>query len=447
MNENRWYKTDNVAKVFLATYNARDTRCMRLSCTLNEEIDEEKLQEALDRTIAIRPQFQVRIRRGFFWHYVEETQYQPKVVKETGRPCPLLYGKYYGGVLHYRVSYFDCRINLDIFHALSDGTGAMEFLNVLVWQYIRLAHPEDGVLDELKIGSGASEADLNQNSFSQFYSRGKDIKNANDKEKTRDTATAVNEDDENTGKKGKNDKFHLQSYHYNGMRLPYDQLQFLEVSMNAADILPKAKELGVTLGSYMGARIMLSLYKSMPYLKQRLPITASMPVNLRNFYNSETSRNFFNSVTISHKFDGSETLEELAKEYDRKLKESITPEAVRKKMQGFQKLERIFFVRMVPLFLKQPILRYVSKAENENVSFVLSNMGIMRPDKELQKYISGYSAFCSHEEIFMTCFSYNGIFKLGISHCYQDTAFLKDLVRDLTNDGIEVTVNATEVIR
>ena len=41
-----WYKVDNVAKVFLATASQRDPRVFRISCTLNEEIDPDTLNEA-----------------------------------------------------------------------------------------------------------------------------------------------------------------------------------------------------------------------------------------------------------------------------------------------------------------------------------------------------------------------------------------------------------------
>ena len=45
-----WYKVDNVAKVFLATASQRDPRVFRISCTLNEEIDPDTLNEALSST-------------------------------------------------------------------------------------------------------------------------------------------------------------------------------------------------------------------------------------------------------------------------------------------------------------------------------------------------------------------------------------------------------------
>ena len=52
-----WYKVDNVAKVFLATNPRRDPRVFRISCTLQEQIDPELLNEALRVTAPEWPQF------------------------------------------------------------------------------------------------------------------------------------------------------------------------------------------------------------------------------------------------------------------------------------------------------------------------------------------------------------------------------------------------------
>jgi len=433
-----WYKTDNVAKVFLATYNRRDSRTMRLSCTLTEEVNEEMLQKAVEKTMQMRPQFRVRIRRGLFWHYLEATDFMPVVSEESGRPCPLLYGKNYAGVLHFKITYFGNRINLDIFHALSDGTGALEFLNVLVGHYLKIAHPEDELLKEVKLGSGASEGDLSQDSFDQFYEKTKlsDALNF--------TATDYSDDSNEGNNQAVKPK---KAYHFYGRKLPYDQLQFIEIKMQADDVLPLAKELGVSIGSYMGAQMMLAMYRSMPGIRRKMPITVSIPVNLRNYYNSKTVRNFFNSISISHTFTGEETIETLAKEFDHKLKESITPEKIRQQMDRYQKIERLAFVRMVPLVIKQPVVRNGSKNQNKRVSFVLSNLGVMKPAEEHKKYIESFSAFCSHEEIFITINSFRDELKLGVTYAYSDTTLIKDLVRAFSNEGIEVIVNSTDVAR
>lgn len=40
------------------------------------------------------------------------------------------------------MSYHKNRINFEVYHALTDGTGAMNFITELVQDYLILAHPE-----------------------------------------------------------------------------------------------------------------------------------------------------------------------------------------------------------------------------------------------------------------------------------------------------------------
>ena len=71
MNE-EWYKVDNVSKVFLANNSTRNPQTLRVSCTLKEMVDPVLLQKALDATVVSLPELQLRVRRGFFWHYLEK---------------------------------------------------------------------------------------------------------------------------------------------------------------------------------------------------------------------------------------------------------------------------------------------------------------------------------------------------------------------------------------
>ncbi|MCR5511270.1 MAG: hypothetical protein K6F54_10015 [Lachnospiraceae bacterium] len=416
MSETTWYKTDNVAKVFLASHNRRDTRTMRVGATLKERVDSELLQQALLNAIEIRPQFQVRIRRGFFWHYIETTDMLPEVSEESGRPCPQLYGSDYNGVLHYRVTYYGRRINLDMFHALSDGTGLFEFFNVILTEYMKLAHPD--TVTDVKTGSGASDGDLTQDSYSQYY-----------------------------GRKGTKRTPLIKAYHPVGRKLPYDQLQFMEITMDFDSVRSLAKEAGVSLTGYIGALMVSSMYHDMPALMRKQPITISIPVNLRNFFPSETSRNFFNSFNIRCYLNGDEDISTIGRHIDVDLKSYMKPENIAEQMDSYQTLERLMFIRMVPLIIKQPVVRYFSKRQNKKISFVLSNMGQIQVDDKIRPYVENFSAFCAHSEMFFTMFSYDGKLRLGMSSAYSDTRFIKNFVRMLTEQDIEVTVNATEVIR
>ena len=416
MESTNWYKIDNVAKVFLATVDKRDTRAMRVSCTLKEEVDPELLKQAVLSAIEDRPQMQVRIRRGLFWHYMEDTTVLPTVREEDDRICPLLYtpSKI---MLHYQVTYFRKRINLDIFHVLTDGTGAMEFLNIIVLDYLRLKYP--GEFTDTTIHSGASDGDLNQDSYRQFFGS---------KNLSRKIDNRV-------------------AYHPGSLKLPYNQLQFYEILFPTSQVLPRAKEIKVSLTSYLGALWMLAIRDEMPPRRRNMPVTISLPVNLRNYYPSKTARNFFNSVTVTHVFDSDITLEELAAEFDAEFKSKLTEENVKKQMDNFETMEYVAPVRVVPLFIKQWVVRFFAKKAAKKVSMTFSNMGVQRPPAEVAERVDNYSGFCSTNTIFSTMFSYGDKLTLGVSYAYINTGVVKNFVRYLSESGVDITVSATEVIK
>ena len=392
---------------------------MRVSLTLLEDVDPELLQQALLKTLQSRDHFQVRIRRGFFWHYVESTDVLPVVEEESDRPCPELYGKNYRGILHYKVTYYGARINLDMFHALADGTGALDFFTVIVYNYMLLKYPGD--LKGVILDGGSDSASRSTDGFRHYYEHS-------------DTFSVTGDS-------------LAKAYHVHGMKLPYEQLQFFELHMNLKEVIASAKKMGVSLTSYLGAKLMMAIYQDMPAGMRKLPITISMPVNLRNYFPSETSRNFFNSVTVSHIFAGDETLESLALEYDAKLKERLKKENLAEQMFRYERIEHILFTRLVPLAIKQPVVKYFSRKSAKTVSAVISNMGQIKLPPEMCEKVKEFSAYCASDEIFIVASGFRDDLVLGISYPYQSTGVLKTFVRSFRKDGTEVRLAATEVVR
>lgn len=415
MGSNNWYKVDNVANVFLATVSKRDTKTLRVSCILKEKIEPDILQRAVLSAIQDRPQVQMRIRRGLFWHYMENTDIMPTVCEEHDRVCPLLYVPA-KAMLHYQVTYFGNRINLELFHALSDGTGALEFLNIIVLDYLKLRYP--GKFENVTIHSGASEGDLSQDSYRQFF--------------------------ENPGLTGGSPS--KKAFHPGSLKLPYEQLRFYEIHMPVSEILPRVKKIGVTITSYFGAAWMMAIHSEMPPRRRHLPVTVTLPVNLRNYYPSHTTRNFFNNVSVSHVFDSEITLDELAKVFDASLKAQLSEENIQKQMDSYETMEYVAPVRAVPLFIKQIVVRHVKKLADKNVSMVLSNLGVLKLPDEVSEMVDNYSTFCSSENLFSTVSSYKDDLTLGISSPYQNSGVIKNLVRGLSRSGIDIRVYATEVV-
>ena len=114
----------------------------RISVTLTELVDAVLLQQALDIVLPKFDGFNLRLRQGVFWYYFEENgKPAPKVREEAAFPCRYIYPNRNNSYL-FRVTYYKYRINLEVFHVLTDGMGGINFLKELTYQYLRLVHPE-----------------------------------------------------------------------------------------------------------------------------------------------------------------------------------------------------------------------------------------------------------------------------------------------------------------
>ena len=135
-----WIRLDNAAKIFPPTSNRRETRVFRFACQLREPVDPVLLQAALDKTVMLFPMWQTVLRHGLFWYYLEKSEHTPLCEQEHRPICGPIYEKNSDRLL-FEVSYYGSRINLEAYHALTDGTGALHFLQTLVCLYLKQAHP------------------------------------------------------------------------------------------------------------------------------------------------------------------------------------------------------------------------------------------------------------------------------------------------------------------
>ena len=126
-----WRKLDNAALAFPPATDKNDTRVFRMYCELKETVDPEILQTALVQTMEKYPLFQVVLRKGLFWFYLERREIRAVAKKEVKPPCSRLYIPDKKALL-FEVSYYENRINFEVYHALTDGTGARNFLQELV---------------------------------------------------------------------------------------------------------------------------------------------------------------------------------------------------------------------------------------------------------------------------------------------------------------------------
>ena len=415
----KWDKLDNTAQLFPVIAREGMSNVYRVSVLLKEEVDEAALQLSLEKVLPHFDVFQSTMRNGIFWYYFEENKRPvPKVKKENTYPCMFI-NPYENNHYLFRVTYYKNRINLEVFHALTDGNGALGFLKEITYQYIRLKHPE---LEGKVKNTLASETSLDiEDSYISNYKR--------KEKKTYKTKKSVI---------------------IKGEKLPMNQFSIIHGVVPIEDIKKASKAYGVTINQYLVAVYTWSIYKN--YLKGRpsdKPITTAVPVNLRPYFGSDTNKNFF--VVVSSVFEPekeSYTFEEVLEIVKKSLQEQITKENLEKLFSYNVSNEMNMVLRAVPLFLKRIAIRQVYNASARANTTTLTNLGILKTSDPYSDYIESFHAILAMskgQNIKMTVISYRDHLTMTFSACIREHSIQKTFFRKLAEDGVKVEIETNGV--
>ena len=145
-----WRKLDDQAKVFALASNKKYSSIFRLSVVLKEKIEEEFLQEALEIALNKYKAYKVKMKKGIFWYYFQENEKNPIVTIENEYPFQKVNTKENNEYL-FKVTYFENKISIDFFHALTDGNSGGEFFKEIIYRYLELKYPSKLVKNEFWI--------------------------------------------------------------------------------------------------------------------------------------------------------------------------------------------------------------------------------------------------------------------------------------------------------
>jgi hypothetical protein len=102
-------------------------------------VDKEILEKALNNVIKRFPAFRYKLKQGLFWCYFKYNEGIPEIQDDYKNPLLRINFKKNKGFM-FRIRYFDKRISIEYFHALTDGTGGITFLLTLAGEYLRIKH-------------------------------------------------------------------------------------------------------------------------------------------------------------------------------------------------------------------------------------------------------------------------------------------------------------------
>ncbi len=415
-NDSNWYKLDNAAKIYPAISGPGSGSVFRVAVQLKQEVDPQTLQKALAVTISRFPTLAVKMKRGLFWYFFDANHETPRITPEAAPPCRPIEADENNGFL-FRVSYHKKRISLEIFHALTDGTGAMIFLKTLTAQYLTLSglglFSDDGVFD-CETYPSISET---EDSFRKYY-------------------------DPRIKSKWKEEK----AYHVRGSKVSPERLGIVHGITSTDSFRKLVKESGATVTGYITALIIYSIYCTQ--LNSRMynsPVKISVPVNLRNFFPSRTVRNFSSYVNVGITFSNEEqTFESILGKVTEIMKSELQQEKLVEKISANVNAERNIFMRIAPLALKNVVLRTAYNAFGETLfTCSLSNLGNISVPDRMREFIERFEFLLGPPVtnlISCTACSFGDNMQVTFTKAMYENDIERFFFRFLAEKGLDITI-------
>lgn len=362
-NKLRWMPLDNAAKIYPAARSHNWTNAFRLSATLKEEVDTKVLQSALDVTIRRFPSLGTRLRKGLFWYYLQQVSHAPAIRQEMSYPLTRMTRKDLRDCA-LRVIVYHNRIAVEFFHSLTDGNGGVIFLKALLAEYLQQKYhlvipAEQGVVGRLEEPSPEELED----SFLKY-------------------AGPV------CASRRENNAWHLK-----GTPEPDGFLNVTCFQLPVAQVLEQAHHYCVSMTTFLSAALMQAILnlqaQQIPNRRYRKYVRLLIPVNLRRLFPSKSMRNFalYTTPEVDPKL-GDYSFEELCQIIQHRMALDVTPKQMSARIATNVKSERVFLLKITPLFIKNLVMKAVFLAVGERKSCLcLSNLGQVTLPKEMEGYV------------------------------------------------------------
>jgi NRPS condensation-like uncharacterized protein len=317
-------------------------------------------------TVRRFPSISARLRKGVFWYYLQALEQAPALREEHSYPLTRMSRREMRKCA-FRVIVYENRVALELFHSLTDGSGALVFLKSLIAEYLLQKHgihvpAEQGVVGRLE---EPTDGEL-EDSFQKYGGTASASRKSNNAWRL-------------SGTPEKDAFLNLTCF-----QLPVDA------------VVEKAREYGVSVTTFLCACLMMALQNLQqlrePNQLRRKSIKVLIPVNLRNLFPSRTLRNFamYTTPEIQPRLGWYE-FEEICQIVRHRMGLDITPKHMSTMIAANLRSEKILAVRMVPLFLKNLVMKSIFNSVGERKSCItMSNLGQVRLPEEMKPYVSRF---------------------------------------------------------
>lgn len=361
-----WRRLDNSAKIFPISAGKKYSTVFRFSAVMKEKVHPKMLEKAVEKTLEEYKLFKVRMKSGVFWNYLEYNPKKPIIEKEKEYPCKYINPHTNNNYL-FKVTYYENKINIDIFHSLTDGNSGNMFFRQIIYNYLEILHP-DVFVDERRL----RKIDVDtEDSYMKNYN-----------------------------KKAKSNASQQKAYQLKGKKIGLGAISAIHEIIDLEELKQETKKYNSTITQYLTAVLIYSIYEeNYKKYKGKKPIKVCIPVNLKKYFPSKTISNFFSYITLVAKMENLDTFDKIIEFVKQDFKDKLTEEEIIKTMSANVKLGTNFAVKIIPLILKKFLVRLSYIEIRKYTTITYSNIGRVGIIGKYKDYIDYFIMLIAPEPV------------------------------------------------
>ena len=182
--------------------------------------------------------------------------------------------------------------------------------------------------------------------------------------------------------------------------------------------------------------MLCSIREEIPKNQQKRPVALMIPVNLRNYFPSQSMTNFFGWIEVGYIFSDETTFEDVLLSVKKQFEEELVKEKIAMHMSGYVRIEKNPFVRAVPLEIKKYFLMLGANLGSRSITAVYSNIGIIRLPEEYKEYIQHFGIFACTNTLQMCSCSYGDEMVLGLTSKLSDDSIQRNFRKILSEEEV-----------
>lgn len=408
-----WFKLDYSASFYPVMTTNTTQSIFRLSVIMDEAIKPELLLDALNEVIVRFPLYKVRQRAGVFWYYLEENVKPFKVFKDDGILLKKIDTKLTNGYL-FRLCYFGKKIALDMFHGLTDGTGAMVFMRAIVYAYAVKCGKTPSSENVIDLKAMPTKAET-EDSFRKYAEKTR-LKDIELKKFAGASPTFVS-----------------------GHKFVGEGYGSISGTVSVTELKEVAKKYGCNVTHFVAAKLIKAIYDNDK--KKKKPVVVMVPINFRNQFPSESLKNFvlFTKIYVYPK--DCEKLETIIEAVKKQMAVAAKKEEQQKQINTTVNGINTFAFKILPLPLKFFLIRLGRLFFKSKHSIIFSNLGIanMPEGAGVEKAFFNLNV-SSHNPVNCGALSNGDDLMLTFTRTIAETEVERRFFTSLSKEGIKVKI-------